>query len=121
MAEPKRIQRKRTAGWRMPVGAVYVGRPTRWGNPFRIAVPYCGPTIRQANTAQEAVSAFNDWIRRDTLHHLMWDPSLIVAHVELKASLSRGDLAGRDLVCWCPLDQPCHADVLLKIANGGAA
>lgn len=34
MAEPRRIQRRRTKGWRMPEGAVYVGRPTRWGNPF---------------------------------------------------------------------------------------
>ena len=28
-------------------------------------------------------------------------------------------LVGKDLACWCPLDQPCHADVLLEIANGG--
>ena len=34
---PKRIQRKRTKGWRMPTGAVYVGRPTKWGNPCTVA------------------------------------------------------------------------------------
>ena len=28
------------------------------------------------------------------------------------------ELRGRDLACWCPLDQPCHADVLLELANG---
>ncbi|SII07108.1 Uncharacterised protein [Mycobacteroides abscessus subsp. abscessus] len=28
------------------------------------------------------------------------------------------ELAGHDLACWCPLDQPCHADVLLELANG---
>ena len=33
---PKRIQRKRTAGWRMPENTVYVGRPTRWGNPYPV-------------------------------------------------------------------------------------
>jgi hypothetical protein len=33
---PKRIQRRRTKGWRMPEGAIYVGRPTRWGNPYRV-------------------------------------------------------------------------------------
>lgn len=33
----------------------------------------------------------------------------------------RAELAGRDLACWCPLDQPCHADVLLEIANGDTA
>lgn len=32
---PQRIQRKRTRGWRMPAGVVYVGRPTKWGNPHR--------------------------------------------------------------------------------------
>ncbi len=31
----------------------------------------------------------------------------------------RSELRGRDLCCWCPLDQPCHADVLLELANGG--
>lgn len=116
---PKRIQRKRTKGWRMPDGAVYVGRPSIYGNPFRVGETYCGPTIRKAATANEAVTAFRDWIGCDNLHHLMWDRSLIVAHVELKAALARGDLVGKDLACWCPLDQPCHADVLLKIANGG--
>lgn len=33
---PRRIQRLRAKGWRMPPSAVYVGRPTRWGNPFRL-------------------------------------------------------------------------------------
>ena len=37
------------------------------------------------------------------------------------ALILHGELAGRDLACWCPLDQPCHADVLLELANGGAA
>lgn len=31
---PTRIQRKRTKGWKMPEGAIYVGRPTQWGNPW---------------------------------------------------------------------------------------
>jgi hypothetical protein len=57
---PQRIQRKRTAGWRKPAGAVCVTRPSVYGNPFKVAVPYCGPTIRQANTAAEAVDAFRD-------------------------------------------------------------
>ena len=37
---PKRIQRQRTAGWRMPANAVYVGRPTKWGNPWRVVGEY---------------------------------------------------------------------------------
>lgn len=123
MSSPKRIQRKRTAGWRLPAGAVCVTRPSIYGNPFRIGSPYCGPTIRQANTPAEAGDAFRDWIMRDTLHPLMWDRGLIVAHTALKAALARGDLKGKDLACWCPLvDEdgrraPCHADVLLELAN----
>lgn len=126
MTEPKRTQRKRTRGWRKPAGAVCVTRPSIYGNPFRIGVPFCGPNIRQANTPAEAVAAFRDWIGRDTLDPLMWDRELIVAHATLKAALARGDLTGRDLACWCPLfDEhgnrvPCHADVLLAIANDRA-
>lgn len=117
MNSPKRIQRKRTAGWRKPAGAVCVTRPSVYGNPFRIGVPYCGPTIRQANTPAEVVVAFREWITRDTLHPLMWDRELIEAHTKLKAALARGDLAGRDLACWCAEGQPCHGDTLLLLAN----
>ncbi|MFI6302126.1 DUF4326 domain-containing protein [Amycolatopsis thailandensis] len=121
MTAPKRTQRKRTFGWRKPEGTVCVTRPSIYGNPFRVGVPYCGPTVRQANTPAEAVAAFRGWITLDTLHPLFWDRELIVAHAQLKAALARGDLAGRDLACWCPLNQPCHADVLLEIANGGVS
>jgi hypothetical protein len=114
---PKRIQRRLVKGWRMPDGAVYVGRPTIYGNPFRIGEPYCGPTIRQVDNWAEAVAAFRDWIERDTLHPLFWDRELIVAHIEMKAALARGDLVGKDLACWCNTGCPCHADVLLELAN----
>ncbi len=96
---------------------MYVGRPSAYGNPFRIGVPFCGPTIRQANTAREAVGIFRDWISMDTLPPLFWDRDLIVAHVRIKAALKRGDLDGKDLACWCPRHLPCHADVLLELVN----
>jgi hypothetical protein len=137
---PQRIQRRRTKGWQMPEGAVYVGRPTMWGNPWgvhrdslwspperpwRVA---CGdyhhePSYHatKAEAAQAAVGAYTIWLTLDTLYPNEWINSLIVQHTNLKAALDRRELAGRDLVCWCPLDQPCHADVLLCIANGGAA
>lgn len=103
---PKRIQRRRTKGWRMPEGAVYVGRPTRWGNPFRVGAeitefPYrdtFGPVVRDA---AHAVEIFESYARITTFYDAM----------------VRVALAGRDLACWCPLNQPCHADVLLEIAN----
>lgn len=90
---PARIQRRRTAGWRIPDGAVYVGRPTRWGNPF----PHTGTAASRA----EAVAAYRD---------------LVAADPALRAAVRR-HLAGRDLACWCPPGQWCHADVLLELAN----
>ncbi len=117
---PVRLQRRRTKGYRLPPDAVYVGRPTRWGNPFRVGVPYCGPTIRTVHDQTEAVAAFRAWLDLDTIDARVWDNTLIAAHVVLKASLARGELRGRDLVCWCRLDQPCHADVLLEVANAAA-
>jgi hypothetical protein len=120
---PQRIQRKRTRGWRMPESAVYVGRPSVYGNPFRIGVPFCGPTIQQVNSAREAVDKFRSWLEMNTLDHRCWDSELIVAHVKIHGMLPH--LTGKDLACWCPLvdDQGnrvlCHADVLLEVANGG--
>ncbi|NKS66370.1 DUF4326 domain-containing protein [Rhodococcus hoagii] len=103
----KRIQRKRSKGWRMPEGAVYVGRPSRWGNPFKAGEGKW--MLRHSDqarvhffprTTQEAVDMFR----------------LIVSNDETAATI-RAELAGKDLACWCPLDQSCHADVLLEIAN----
>ena len=74
----------------MPPNTVYVGRPSKWGNPVRATKP---------ETRELAIKAYEIW---------------------LKAKLS-GDshfldpLKGKDLACWCPLDKPCHVDVILKI------
>lgn len=84
---PQRIQRRRTKGWRAPEGAIYVGRGTKWGNPWR---------IEDGMSASGAV-----WRYSDAIYEI------------------RAELAGHDLMCWCSLDQPCHADILLEIANGG--
>jgi hypothetical protein len=90
---PKRIQRKRVKGWRMPEGAIYVGRPTAWGNPF---------IVGEHGDAAECV-----WWYRHLVGTENWP----------KVDDIRECLRGHDLACWCPLDQPCHADVLLELAN----
>lgn len=90
---PSRVQRRRTAGWTSPPGSVYVGRPTRWGNPWRV-----GQTV----SAAEAV-------RRYRAMFEAMDP------VTRRALLA--PLRGRSLQCWCALEAPCHADVLLELAN----
>lgn len=116
---PKRIQRKRTAGWTTPPNTIYVGRPTVYGNPFRVGVAFCGPTLRCLHTPAEVVDQFRAWLALDTLDARFWDRELIDAHTAMKAALRRGDLAGKNLSCWCPEGQPCHADHLLALANGG--
>jgi hypothetical protein len=96
MNGPVRIQRKRTKGWKMPPNTVSVTRPGKWGNPYKV-----GPGF---GTAESAVDAY----RR-----------LIAAGAYLRQNLH--EIRGKNLACWCALDQPCHADVLLEIANAPEA
>ncbi|QFG09093.1 DUF4326 domain-containing protein [Mycobacterium phage ThulaThula] len=111
---PKRIQRRRTKGWRMPEGTIYVGRPTKWGNPWVVHVH----TLRCA--PMHALCP--DWVADDRsdattkYRHSLLYPLIGQPRVPSIDDI-RYELRGRDLVCWCPLDQPCHADVLLEIAN----
>ena len=106
---PSRIQLKRTKGWRRPAGAIVVSRPSRWGNPWKVwsanAVvgPY-GETIFCAWGESRGVAVRH--FRQDFM-----DGRLAVSPDDLE------ELRGHDLACWCPLDQPCHADVLLELAN----
>lgn len=105
--KPRRIQRKRTKGWRMPLGAVYVGRPTVWGNPFSGS----SAVERYRSAMSGCCSGVDgDVIERWFRDH-GWKGRRPVAH-EVASWLR-----GHDLACWCALDQPCHADVLLELAN----
>lgn len=78
--------------------AVYVGRPTRWGNPFVVGKPH-PVTGRQIVDRAQAVE----------LYRL----SLVSGLVDT-TSADLMQLRGHDLACWCPLDQPCHADALIE-------
>jgi hypothetical protein len=91
---PVRIQRKRMKGWKAPEGAVYVGRPTKWGNPFSIEMYGRDLALRNYRRHMEGLGQ--------------------IGALQLSA------IRGKDLMCFCPLDQPCHADVLLEIANAEA-
>jgi len=87
--QPKRVQRKRTKGWQMPPNTVYVGRPTRWGNPYK-PQNYKNPNL--------CLIDYKFW--------LQWQIDQNPTFLE--------PLRGKDLACWCPLDKPCHANVLLE-------
>jgi hypothetical protein len=108
---PARIQRRRTKGWRMPDGAVYVGRGSRLGNPFKAGTPVMidvGPDPFRdrmlLGTVPDAASAVAFYRARITMHPQSWARDI-------------ANLRGKLLACWCALDQPCHADVLLELAN----
>lgn len=151
MSTPQRIQRRRTKGWRMPENAVYVGRGTRWGNQFsvgktKVRTPavnggdwehegrlhktsgeshvyvrwidgknvYTQHQVELA-TREQVVQMFREYVGLGPADHLAGDFA--------PSPLDVTELVGKDLVCWCPLEDsdgnqvPCHADVLLELAN----
>lgn len=95
--KPQRIQRKRTRGFKMPPNTVYVGRPTMWGNPFLHGT---GDTHKMRPWIKEL---FREWIEND------------IDAEDLRDNLHL--LRGKNLACWCPIGEPCHADVLIELAN----
>ena len=108
MAE--RIQLRRTKGWRKPEGAITVARPSKWGNPFTlrgsrwVIGPYGNEYFCEAGEQRGVAVRF-------------FRESLMSGHLDISIEDIEAELRGHDLACWCPLDQPCHADVLLSLAN----
>lgn len=128
MSAPQRIQLRRTKGWRLATNARSVARPHYYGNPYRVGdvyivgerLPFPLPTSRtwegetgtpglvaaRCHDAETAVAWYRHWA------WLALEPEKVAL------------LRGLDLACWCPLVDsagnpvPCHADVLLEIANG---
>ncbi len=89
---PKRIQMRRTKGWRKPENVVYVGRPTRWGNPYSV----------EEYGREEAMRLFR----------------LLFEQTGVNYPIDRvTELRGKNLGCWCSLDRACHADILIEMAN----
>lgn len=93
---PQRITLSRAKGWRMPENTVKVDRSTRWGNPYQAGLDGDG-------SQEYLVSLFRDYLGRAEQSVLVAD---IVTH-----------LRGKNLACWCKPGTPCHADVLLELAN----
>lgn len=105
---PRRVQLSRAKGWRMPPNTVKVDRSTKWGNPF---------IVGKHGTAAECVDLFEK---------LAFGFVCISKGVDLARSQSnflkawtddRRELQGKSLACWCGQNKPCHADVLLRLAN----
>jgi hypothetical protein len=113
---PERIQLRRTKGWKMPPGAVKVDRSTIWGNPFtRADARGAGYKASDADLDAFNVAAFAGWLGGNR-NGIWWTGSEADARRDL--ILSRlPELRGKPLACWCKPGSPCHADVLLALAN----
>ena len=95
VSQPVRVQLSRKKGWRLPPNTLNVARPSRYGNPHHIGMcPVCGVT----HTRDEAVAEFEAEVSQ-----------LPANHFEI--------MRGKNLACWCKLNERCHAEVLLRLAN----
>ncbi|MBU8830859.1 DUF4326 domain-containing protein [Mycolicibacterium goodii] len=143
---PRRIQRTRVAGWRMPEWAIYVGRPTVFGNPWAVVGAGTEPGMfggrERVYTVEGPGGFFRQTSESDTAHQFAADlyrswleqgneaPALMcrrddetaedrkrLAHRRARILGQLHTLRGRDLACWCAPGLACHADVLLELAN----
>jgi hypothetical protein len=123
--------------WRKPEGAVYVGRPGTYGNPFRIYGGHStvGPMWHVAVNTWKHIPADECIYAYVTSSEPLGSEAAVGLYRDMLAVRQREEpdrfrewlapLVGRDLMCWCPIEDadgnriPCHADVLLEIANGG--
>ena len=120
---PQRIQLRRTKGWRKPDNTVVVARPSKWGNPYRFtqyahtALDFDGEPFLVSAAARRsfAVTEFEHALRSALNPDEVWSSAHSIEFRIIAESI--GELRGKNLACWCPLDQPCHADVLLDLAN----
>jgi hypothetical protein len=92
---PRRIRLSRAKGWRKPANTAVVARPSKWGNPFRADAK---------RTPAECAAAFACWVVESPGGRAL-------------AQAAKQELRGKNLACWCEVGRPCHADVLLRIAN----
>ena len=102
-SQPVRVHWNRNAGSKKPSNTQYVGRPTngrkcKWGENGKWGNPYWTKKYGGQYTNEEAVALYEEYIKP--------------RHDEIKK-----ELRGLNLMCKCKLDEPCHADVLLRIAN----
>jgi len=128
--EPQRIQLRRTKGWRKPPNTVVVARPSKWGNHWRAL-----PTGDGWSVFARTRSGLDWWLERVgivskeeaivecvELYRLSVLADVEDLYDDINTAIAGGyfaELSGKNLACWCPLDQPCHADVLLDLANRG--
>ena len=111
--KPKRIQRRRAKGWKMPAETLYVGRPGKYGNPF-----HSGDRAADVEKFRLCVSEFPVPLGRIKMWREAGGSTTMLVLLAARVPWVINELRGKDLCCWCKLSQPCHADILLKLVNG---
>lgn len=120
VAPPERHQFPRgRKGWRKPPGARFVTRATSWGNPYRVS-DYLSPTCDKYAAAPLAVADYRAALL-DGLDHPELDGSFLRFRGIQWQRDHIAELAGVSLVCYCPLDSVCHADLLIELAAAAAS
>lgn len=117
--KPQRMQLSRRAGFNLQeasralngLPAKLITRPGKWGNPFTIDDTAKRYGLDHDAAQAKAVELCGQWLRGKI------DPALSPGSVPSR-ELIRTELAGHNLACWCKAGTPCHADVLLELANG---
>jgi hypothetical protein len=119
---PARVQLRRVKGWRMPPNTVRVSRPSKFGNPFRVVRWGKSWGVLRAfglGDTGQTVLGFG----AGDLHPIAADARRMAVALYCEA-IEQGRIApdlaqlrGKNLACWCPPSEPCHADVLLRLAN----
>lgn len=115
VTKPIRIQRSRQQKQVSPNGLpiVYIGRPTKWGNPYKVVGEEGHWFVMDEN--DEPVLTFNE--KPQALNCCIELYREQISHMHNVGTLNIFELKGKNLSCWCKIGEPCHADVLLELAN----
>lgn len=116
MKHPRRSQLQRKKGWRMPPNTVSVARPGPFGNPFTISSAIMSGLADEKSVHAFVVQSFRDWLAPGDGWQYLWGGE---ESRQRRAEILRRlpELTGKNLACFCPIGSPCHADVLIELAN----
>lgn len=115
---PARGQRKRVKGWTMPEGGLYVGRPTQWGNPWRVKSEGRRHVVTHEpmGALSRGVVGSYDTVEEAAARAVAEYRAYLAGQSDLWLLGRLKPLYGKVLLCWCPLGQACHVDVLIEFA-----
>jgi hypothetical protein len=117
---PRRIQRSRKKGMRLPPNTVVVTRPGKWGNPYEVVRTEAGEWEVHGDNTEYA--GFDDRAEATRFAVTRFKQAVISGAIGYTVTDVRRELAGKNLACWCSADAPaCHATVLLSMAGARRA